>query len=89
MLVLSRHEDEAIVIGNGIEVVVVRIDANSVRIGIRAPKDVAVHRKEVYMSICENNQKAVSSAQKKALLCAVVSQHVSKGLKDNIIQNSL
>jgi carbon storage regulator len=51
MLVVSRKEDESIVIGNNIEVVVVRIDKNTVRIGIKAPRNISVHRKEVYEEI--------------------------------------
>jgi carbon storage regulator len=48
MLVLSRKEGESIIIGDGIEVKVVDIDGNKVRIGIEAPRNVSVHRKEVY-----------------------------------------
>lgn len=51
MLVLSRHVDEQIVIGDDIIVTICRISADKVRIGIDAPKDVPVHRKEIYDEI--------------------------------------
>ena len=51
MLVLSRGKDESIMVGTDVEVTVVDIRGNKVRIGITAPKSVAVHRREVYESI--------------------------------------
>lgn len=54
MLVLSRHRDEAIVIGSGasaVTVVIVDIRGDKVRLGIQAPQDVPVHRQEVYDAI--------------------------------------
>lgn len=54
MLVLSRHRDEAIMIGPDIQVVVVEIRGDKVRLGIEAPKDVAVHRQEVFNKIIQN-----------------------------------
>ena len=67
MLVLTRHIDEAIVIGDDIEVVVVDIRGDRVRLGISAPKEVSVHRKEVYELIQAENipapdQQMVSAA---------------------------
>lgn len=50
MLVLSRHKNESIMIGD-IEVVVVEIRGDKVRLGIQAPQDVPVHRREVYDAI--------------------------------------
>lgn len=50
MLVLSRKENESIVIGNNISIVVVSIQGDKVKIGIDAPKDVVVDRKEVAIS---------------------------------------
>jgi carbon storage regulator len=58
MLVLSRHKDESIIIGNNVEIVVVSIRHNEIQIGINAPKSVPVYRKEVYGRICrERNGK--------------------------------
>lgn len=51
MLVLSRKKDESIVINDDITIVVVEIRRDKVRLGIEAPKDVPVHRKEVYEAI--------------------------------------
>lgn len=60
MLVLTRKLHQSIVIGDGIEVVVLEIRGEQVRIGIKAPKDVAVHRKEVFDQIQEANLGAAS-----------------------------
>lgn len=51
MLVLSRKKGEGIVINNNIEIVVVEIRGDKVRLGIEAPRDVPVHRREVYNAI--------------------------------------
>lgn len=51
MLVLSRQRDETIVIGDSIRITIVEVRGDKVRIGIDAPKDVAVHRQEVYDAI--------------------------------------
>lgn len=51
MLVLSRQKNEVIMIGDDIEVKVADVRGNKVRLGITAPKDIPVHRKEVYDKI--------------------------------------
>lgn len=51
MLVLSRYRDQSIIIGDNVEIVVVDIRGDKVRLGINAPRDVPVHRKEVYDAI--------------------------------------
>lgn len=51
MLVLSRKKDEAIVINDAIRIVVVEIRGDKVRLGVEAPKEVPVHRNEVYEAI--------------------------------------
>ena len=58
MLVLSRQVDETIMIGDDIEVTVVDIRGDKVRLGITAPKAIAVHRKEVYEAIKRENKAA-------------------------------
>lgn len=55
MLVLSRRNDESIMIGENVEVVIVDVCGNKVRLGITAPKSVSVHRKEVYETIRKEN----------------------------------
>lgn len=58
MLVLSRHPEEAVLIGDNIVIRVVEIRGNKVRLGIEAPDDVSIHRQEVYEAIQRENQKA-------------------------------
>ncbi len=58
MLVLSRQRDETIMIGDDIEVTVVDIRGDKVRLGINAPKEISVHRKEVYEAIRKENKEA-------------------------------
>jgi len=58
VLVLSRQVDETIMIGDDIEVTVVDIRGDKVRLGITAPKEIAVHRKEVYEAIKRENRAA-------------------------------
>ncbi len=55
MLVLSRHRDESIMIGDNIVITVVDIRGDKVRLGIQAPTDVPVHREEVYEAIKREN----------------------------------
>ena len=64
MLVLSRHRDESIMIGDDVVVTIVDIRGDKVRLGINAPTAVPVHRKEVYEAIKhENHQAAKLSAE--------------------------
>jgi carbon storage regulator len=58
MLVLSRQRDETIMIGDEIEITVVDIRGDKVRLGITAPRQVPVHRKEVYDAIKRENAEA-------------------------------
>lgn len=58
MLILTRKKDESIMIDDRIEVKVIGIEDGKVRLGISAPKDVTIHRKEVYLEIQQENKKA-------------------------------
>ena len=58
MLVLSRHKDQTIMIGDNIEITVVDIRGDKVRVGITAPSNIPVHRKEVYEAIKKENKQA-------------------------------
>jgi carbon storage regulator len=60
MLVLSRQRDESIMIGDDVQITIVDIRGDKVRLGIVAPTEVPVHRKEVYDAIQRENQKAAS-----------------------------
>ncbi len=62
MLVLSRQRDETIMIGDSIEITVVDVRGDKVRLGITAPSRVSVHRKEVYEAIEAENARAASLA---------------------------
>lgn len=58
MLVLTRKVNQSIVIGDDVEVVVLEVRGEQVRLGIKAPKSVTVHRKEIYDQIQEENRQA-------------------------------
>lgn len=58
MLVLSRQRDETIMIGDDVEITVVDIRGDKVRLGITAPRSIQVHRKEVYDAIKRENERA-------------------------------
>lgn len=64
MLVLGRKLNQSIMIGNEIEVAVIDIKGDQVKLGIRAPKSISVYRKELYIEIQEENKKAISSSIK-------------------------
>jgi carbon storage regulator len=63
MLVLTRKENESIMIGNEIEVKVLDLKDNQVKLGIVAPRAVAVHRREVYLAIQAENAQAATAAK--------------------------
>ena len=65
MLVLSRKTNESIVIDGNITVSVLRVDHDNVRIGIEAPLEIPVLRKEIYEEIKTNNLEAAGSAKRK------------------------
>jgi len=62
MLVLTRKENESIMIGDDIEVKLLSLKENQVKIGVIAPREVAVHRREVYLAIQEENAQAASAS---------------------------
>ena len=62
MLALSRKKDEAIIIDNDIEVTVIEIKGDQVKIGITAPKTVPIYRKEVYLQIKQDNEEAANAS---------------------------
>lgn len=67
MLALSRKKNEAIVISNNVEVTVLEVKGDQVKIGITAPKEVPIYRKEVYLQIQEANKEAVDVGGMEAL----------------------
>lgn len=62
MLALSRKKGEAIIVNNDIELTILEMKGDQVKIGITAPKSVPVYRKEVYLQIQEENKEAASEA---------------------------
>ena len=68
MLALSRKKGEALVINNNIEVTVLEVKGDQVKIGISAPKEVPIYRKEVYLQIQDSNKEAMQ-ADLEALRC--------------------
>ena len=64
MLALTRKVGESIVIGDNIEITVLEVKGEQIKIGINAPKSVPVHRKEIFVQIKEANKEAASSTEK-------------------------
>jgi carbon storage regulator len=65
MLVLARKKGESIMIGDNIEVRIIDITGDSVRIGVNAPKNITIHRDEIYKEIQEENKKASETSPEK------------------------
>lgn len=62
MLVLSRHRDESIMIGDDVVITIVDIRGDKVRLGIKAPQEITVHRQEVYDAIKRENEATQGSS---------------------------
>ncbi|OJH16086.1 carbon storage regulator [Bacillus obstructivus] len=75
MLVLTRKKGESIQIGDDIEITISSIKGDQVKIGINAPKNIEIHRKEVYVTIQEENQQA---SQVSSNLLRAFSEQVKK-----------
>lgn len=61
MLILTRKKNESIIIDNNIEIIITEIEDGKVKIGIKAPKDIDIHRKEIFETIQKENKEAVSN----------------------------
>ena len=71
MLVFSRKKDEAIMIGSEIEIKIISIGRDTVKVGIDAPRHITIHRKEIYLAIEEENRQAAARAVKASQLDAI------------------
>ena len=60
MLVLTRKDDESIIIGNDIEIKIIKTENGKVKIGIEAPKDIEINRKEIFKQIENENKEAIN-----------------------------
>lgn len=67
MLALTRKKGESIVLANNIEIMVIDIKGDQVKLGINAPREIPVYRKEVYLQIQQENKEAASAASLDAL----------------------
>jgi carbon storage regulator len=64
MLVLTRKKDQSIIVGDDIEITIIDIQGDQVRLGINAPKNVSIHRKEIYTEIQNENERAANEELK-------------------------
>lgn len=78
MLVLSRKKNERIMIGDDIEIIIVEIKGDQIKIGVNAPKNVAVHRAEVYEEIQLENKRASTTPKQLVGLGSLFSQFKKK-----------
>ncbi len=60
MLVITRKKDDSVLIGDDIEIIIVKVEDGSVKLAIKAPRNVTILRKELYKEITEENKKSVS-----------------------------
>ena len=61
MLVLTRKKGQSIVIDENIEITIIDVQGDQIRLGIDAPKSVSIHRKEIFLEIQEENKRAVET----------------------------
>lgn len=66
MLVLTRKKGQSIMVGDDIEISVVEINGDAIRLGIKAPRDVSIYRREIYDAILEENIRAAGSSARMA-----------------------
>jgi len=74
MLVLTRKKDESVIIGNDIEITVVAVEGDQIKLGISAPKNIEIHRKEIFLTIQEENRLAAKQLFTKDILQKLLEQ---------------
>lgn len=82
MLVLTRKKGEAIIIGQDIELMVVAVEGDQVKLGINAPKNIEIHRKEVFLTIQEENRLAAKQQFSKDILEMLMEQRNDNEIND-------
>ena len=75
MLILTRKKDESIIINGNIEIQIISIDEGKVKIGINAPKDIEIHRSEVFEKILEANKEAAHTSASLKVLSERIKQN--------------
>ncbi|KFZ28237.1 carbon storage regulator [Pseudidiomarina atlantica] len=63
MLILSRRVGETLMIGDDVKITILKVSGNQIRIGVEAPKDVSVHREEVYQRVLQEKQSATDALE--------------------------
>ena len=82
MLVLTRKRDESIIIGDDIKVTIVEVRGDQVKIGIKAPRSISVHREEIYQEIQDENRRAALQADAMVDLKALMEEESNKELPE-------
>lgn len=67
MLALTRKKGEALVLNNNIEITILEVKGDQVKVGIQAPRDVSIYRKEIYLQIQKENEEAMNNEGLEAL----------------------
>ena len=83
MLVLSRKVNQSIMVGDNVRVVVVAVDRDQVKLGIEAPREIAVHRSEIYEEIQRSNRSAAEAGAAAPARPAAVSRAALQPRKKN------
>jgi carbon storage regulator len=63
MLILTRRVGETLMIGDDVKITILKVSGNQIRIGVEAPKDVSVHREEVYQRVLQEKQSATDALE--------------------------
>jgi carbon storage regulator len=88
LLILSRRVGESVMIGDDVVITVLEVRGDSIRVGITAPRDVQVHREEVYAAVLAANQAAASpSGEKVAMLAAMLPGSPSDSKTERPVSN--
>jgi carbon storage regulator len=84
MLVLSRKVNQSIMVGDNVRVVVVAVDRDQVKLGIEAPREIAVHRSEIYEEIQRSNRSAAAAGAAPATGAPVVTRAALQPRKKSV-----